>query len=525
MKKGAIWFVAVVLLVAFAGLLFIQVRYLEEMVSMRREQFDENVKRALFRVSRQLERQETRHYLDEYYDDTQRAQLEQLAHDDDAVVAAPSSIRAESRISVRTPDGAVFEVRSTRFSDSLSFRKFSLSPGHGNNTIASRQKAIQEMLRGQYIYQKELLDEVVFRILTRSSDRPLLERMNVWQLDSLLRDELQHVGLTLDYELCIIDRDGTGVYRSTGYREAQADAAGSYVQVLFPGDAPSSRLCYMSVYFPGRSRYVLSSGLSFMVPSFIFAGIMLVLFIFVIVTVFRQKKLSDMKTDFVNNMTHELKTPISTISLAAQMLGDGSVGKSPGVLQQISGVINEETKRLRMLVDKVLVMSMFDRQKANLHLREMSVNQLVDTVVKTQTLKIERAGGSIETHLDATDDICRLDEMHFTNIVFNLLDNAYKYAREDVPLHLVVATRDLAGRQLELRVTDNGVGIKKEDQRKIFERFYRVSTGNVHNVKGFGLGLSYVNKVVRDHNGKIRVESVYGEGSTFIITLPLQKAP
>jgi two-component system phosphate regulon sensor histidine kinase PhoR len=141
-------------------------------------------------------------------------------------------------------------------------------------------------------------------------------------------------------------------------------------------------------------------------------------------------------------------------------------------------------------------------------------------VVNTFRLKVEKAGGSIEAHLDAEDDICMIDEMHFTNVVFNLMDNAYKYAREGVPLQLVVTTRTV-GQHLELSIADNGIGIKREHLKKIFEKFYRVPTGNLHNVKGFGLGLAYVMKIVRDHKGEIKAESEFGQGTTFIISIPL----
>lgn len=539
MKKQAIWFVAVALMMAFVGLLFLQFRYLDEMVSMRREQFDESAKRALFRVSRQLERQETLRYLDECCDDPQQVLLRQFVGDDDVSVSSVSAVTSSSIISSTsvTSSSVSSTVTTTTVASATASSAapsgtapsaaapLSLSPRHGHNTISSRQKVLQDMLRGQYIYQKELLDEVVFRILTRAASRPIMERVNVWQLDTLLRAELQHAGIDLPYELCIIDQGGVLAYRSSAYRPEQAQAAGAFTQVLFPGNTPSATPCYMELYFPGRSRYLLSASLAFMLPSFAFAALMLVLFIFVIVTVLRQKKLSDMKTDFVNNMTHEFKTPISTISLAAQMLGDPAMTKTPSMLSHISDVITAETKRLRMQVDKVLLMSMFDRQKAQLRLRDASVHALVSSVVQTFALKVERSGGSIQTSLDASADTCALDEMHFTNILFNLLDNAYKYARDGVPLQLHLATRNPDPRHLELTVRDNGIGIRREDLGKIFERFYRVSTGNLHNVKGFGLGLSYVQKIVHDHNGTIRAESELGQGSAFILTLPLVKVP
>jgi signal transduction histidine kinase len=244
--------------------------------------------------------------------------------------------------------------------------------------------------------------------------------------------------------------------------------------------------------------------------------------LYTIILAFRQKKLTEMKNDFINNMTHEFKTPISTISLAAQMLNDDSVRKSSMMMQHISTVINDETKRLRFQVEKVLQMSMFDRQKATLKLQEVDANAVIANVVNTYKIKVEKYGGKIASNLEAEDSIVNVDEMHFTNVIFNLLDNALKYRKEDVPLELGVSTRNV-GERVEIAISDNGIGIKKEDQKKIFDKFYRVSTGNRHDVKGFGLGLAYVQKMIVELKGDIRVESEPGIGSKFIITLPLLK--
>ena len=242
-----------------------------------------------------------------------------------------------------------------------------------------------------------------------------------------------------------------------------------------------------------------------------------------VVTAFRQKKLSEMKNDFINNMTHEFKTPISSISLAAQMLQDQSVRKSPAMLGQISNVINDETKRLRFQVEKVLQMSMFEGRKATLKLTDVDANVVIYNIVNTFKLKVEKYGGHIDARLDAMDAIVEVDEMHFTNVIFNLLDNAVKYRREDVPLELTVTSRDLPAEKLEITVQDNGIGISKDDQKKIFDKFYRVSTGNLHDVKGFGLGLAYVRKMVGELGGTISVESQIDKGTKFIIIIPLSK--
>lgn len=518
MKKSTIWFIAIVLLLAFGGLSIMQLTYLQEIISTRRDQFDETIKRSLWHVARQLERQETQKYLQENYSETQRQLIESLSKDDEDGIPYNSK---NGKVTVKGPDGSVSTFEFTGvLTDSIKPSPFNLSKKHGKGSIQNSQKAMQDMLMEQYIYQKDLIDDVIFRILSQSNEKNILERLDVSKLKLMLDSEFDGLGINLDYDYCIIDKDGKIVYDTQDFSTQMAEKSGIFLQPLFNNNV-SSRVSYIEIYFPERNKFLFSNALKFMIPSFIFTVIMFVLFMFVIVVVFRQKKLSEMKNDFINNMTHEFKTPISTISLASQMLTDPAVNKSPALLEHVSGVIADETKRLRFQVEKVLQMSMFDRQKTNLKLAEIPVNEIVTTVINTFTLKVEKAGGTIDSKLDAEDDICMVDEMHFTNVIFNLLDNAYKYSRENVPLHLEVSTKNPDSKHLEIRIKDNGIGIKHDDLKKIFEKFYRVPTGNLHNVKGFGLGLSYVMKIVKDHGGEIKAESEFGQGTTFIITMPL----
>jgi len=184
-------------------------------------------------------------------------------------------------------------------------------------------------------------------------------------------------------------------------------------------------------------------------------------------------------------------------------------------------VINDETKRLRFQVEKVLQMSMFDKTKATLRFQDVDANSVISNVINTFRLKVEKYGGRLDAHLDADNAIVNVDEMHFTNVIFNLLDNAVKYRKEDEPLKLGITTRDISGDRLQITIADNGIGIRKEDLKKIFDKFYRVSTGNRHDVKGFGLGLAYVNKMTGLMGGQIKVDSEFGRGTSFTITLPL----
>lgn len=230
-----------------------------------------------------------------------------------------------------------------------------------------------------------------------------------------------------------------------------------------------------------------------------------------------------MKTDFINNMTHELKTPISTISLAAQMLNDDSVRKSPETLHHLSEVIGAESKRLRFQVEKVLQMSVLDNSNNAITLTAVDANKIIAGVVSTFKIKAERFGGSLKFYNGADEASVMVDEMQFTNVIFSLLDNAIKYRNEEVSPQLVVSTANEGNNKLRISIQDNGIGIKKEDLKKIFDKFYRVHTGNRHDVKGFGLGLAYVKRMVTIFNGTINVESDLGKGSTFTIQLPLKK--
>ena len=508
MKKSTIWFLTITMAATFIGLLLTQFMYMENMIKMRKEQFTEAVKRSLYAVSTSLERDETRAYLAEAIDEELLSAYEE---DVTSEVVIP-------QLSITAPDGTTITFPFSTVPPMI--KSPSLPSSGGRSTpLMDKYKHMQELLKGQYLYQRGVLNDVILSILSRAGTRPVMERINVDKLDSYLQTELENNGLNLPFRFAIINNKGKIVYNSQGYDPAVSGNL-LFSQIIFPNDPPGRRNS-LRVYFPTQNDYIFDS-VRFMIPSFIFTFIMLVTFTFTIIVVFRQKKLTEMKNDFINNMTHEFKTPISTISLAAQMLNDPAVTKSPGMFKHISGVINDETKRLRLQVEKVLQMSMFDRQRTQLKLHEVDVNDLIANEMSTFKIKVEKFGGTIDADLSAEDMIVSVDEMHFTNVIFNLLDNAVKYRREDVALELFIRTRT-HGDKVEISVQDNGVGIKKEDIKKIFDKFYRVSTGNRHDVKGFGLGLAYVHKIIKDLKGDIRVESELNEGSTFIITLPLVK--
>ena len=505
MKKSTIWILIVVVALTFVSLLFMQVGYLKNMIQMRNDQFEEGVKRSIYSVSTKLEQDETRYFLEE----------DISTFESSLSSGYPTS--ATRTISIMpgftsSPDSLEFSVKSQKDINILpELPKVEL--------VDPQYKSMQEILKSQYLYQKNLLNEVILNILNESSDRSIEERADSTTIRSYLRDELENNGLTLPFEFAVVTHSGSTVYRSGKYDPDEVSPSNLFIKALFPND-PANKRHFLKVYFPTKGNYIFSS-IKFMLPSLAFTFILLVIFVYTIILVFRQKKLSEMKNDFINNMTHELKTPISTISLAGQMLNDDAVRKSPSMLQHISKVINEETKRLRFQVEKVLQMSMFEHNKVQMKLTDVDANSVIDNVAHTHKLKVEKYGGSLTTELNAENAMINVDEMHFTNIIFNLLDNALKYRKEDVEPQLSVSTDNCDDSHLRIVVADNGIGIKKENLKRIFEKFYRVSTGNRHDVKGFGLGLAYVQKIVTTLGGTINVESEFGEGTKFIIILPL----
>jgi two-component system phosphate regulon sensor histidine kinase PhoR len=257
--------------------------------------------------------------------------------------------------------------------------------------------------------------------------------------------------------------------------------------------------------------------------SIAFTLIILAAFFLTVRTMLRQKKLAKIKNDFINNMTHEFKTPIATISLAVDAMRNEKVLESREKMGYFSGIIKEENQRMNRQVETILRASQLEKQEVDLNLKQVHVHDVIKDVVDNFTLQLEDRKGKVELVLNAQNDIIEADEVHLSNMVNNLVDNALKYSKENIPPVVKVTTQS-NGKKFVLKIEDNGIGMNRDTLKKIFERFYRAHTGNIHNVKGFGLGLSYVKTMVEAHDGGIKAESILGKGSTFTVDLPLKKS-
>jgi len=351
------------------------------------------------------------------------------------------------------------------------------------------------------------------------SSLPIEERIDAQTLGRLIKAELKNSGITLDFKPVVKTFHGREEKIIFGDKSYNPRKQKPYPALLFPNDLGElKKPNYLYLYFPKREGYLLKQTGILVIPTVVLTAMLIGIFVFTILIILRQKKLSIIKNDFINNMTHELKTPISTISLASQMLRDNTVTNTPKSIEHISGIIYQESKRLTTQVEKVLQMAVFNEGTLKLKIKEVNLNTLINSVVLNFELRVKSKNGMLTSELKADPAIIKGDDVHITNVLFNLLDNAVKYSKDEPK---IIISTELKDEFLLVSVKDHGIGIQKEYVGQIFERFYRVPTGNVHDVKGFGLGLSYVKKIVEAHNGKIKVESDLNKGTKFMIYFPI----
>lgn len=340
--------------------------------------------------------------------------------------------------------------------------------------------------------------------------------LNIMYLDSLIVEELLVTGIDMHPVVGLYDgSQGSFLYTTDSRRERLLEDS-PYRYSFQPVGVISSNQFYIILAFPGSILPDIDSNFYLYMSIFLIMVIAL-MFIISLRTLANQRKLDQMKSEFINNMTHEIKTPISTISLACEMLQDPTIAQDSSTRGNFVSIISDENQRMRTLVETILQSSKMANRKYNLSLKEVDVNAIVENVAQSFKLTVSNRGGQIETILAEGHHTILADELHITNMLRNLVDNGIKYSKE-AP-HIVISA-SMEAENMVISVKDHGIGIAKEDQKHVFEKFYRVSTGNVHNVKGFGIGLNYVAQVVKLHHGTINLDSAPGTGSTFTVRIP-----
>ncbi len=517
MNKRLYWTLLTLITLALLGLVFLQTQWLKNAWKVKEDHFSLKVNQAMTEIAKAVETRETivevtNEIFSVDYDISKVNAMNKVfgSHYTLQDSLKPSYLLSRESISFRNDSSSNTNTQITiATGDTVLFSHVLTNNKKDDIKNVLTPEEIDKVLVDKLSNKTLLVEKIVNKLLNYSDD--FNRRIDKASLIAIITREMQNAGITLSYEFSVKDSKGKVFLNSDKYDNHRAVSA--YKTNLFPHDVFSESY-YLILYFPTKSNYIIRS-MGYMGILSIFLTLVIIfsygLLVFII---FKQKKLSEIKNDFVNNMTHELKTPISTISLAAQMLKDSSIHDSYKNIDHIAGIISEESRRLGFQVEKVLRTAMMERSEIKLKIKQVDIHELIISVVNNFNLQVQNKGGKISVNLNSESPIIDADEHNLSNVLMNLLENALKYC-EGTP-DIAVCTKDTS-KGISVTVKDNGIGIKKEDQKKIFEKFYRVPTGNIHNVKGFGLGLSYVKTVVDSHGGSIKVDSEPGKGSLFTL--------
>ncbi|PCJ85568.1 MAG: hypothetical protein COA57_07430 [Flavobacteriales bacterium] len=522
--------------VALIGLVGVQLYWINNAVSLKEEEFLRNVNEALLTVVDKLEKKET----------IEKLRAHQIGRflffDEDSIVKFRKEIPDSGFAYMVTKDvkkdGDIIQIKITEekggkkstqiieknikkdtineqelFSAEM---KVSFDNTLKSSVMLKENVNIDSILETRIGSKTAFVGDIVKRLMEVNLLETIEERINKNDLDSLIASELSNKSIDTDFEFGVFNPKGIPVFSNSSEYSDELNQSSIQAQ-LFPNDIIEEKNT-LKLYFPNQKTYLLQTLLLVLLTSASMILAIIFIFSYTISTIIRQKKLADVKTDFINNMTHELKTPISTISLAHEALNDPEISENKTTVERYVNMIGEENKRLGTLVQTVLQSAVLDKGEFKLKKESLDIHQLIENAVEKIRLQVKVKQGEINLEMKAENHTIDADKVHLTNVLYNLLDNANKYSKEKP--EITVKTFSENG-SFSVVVEDNGIGISRENQRKVFDKLYRVPTGNIHDVKGFGLGLSYVKIITEKHGGSVAVESKAGEGSKFRVKLPL----
>jgi signal transduction histidine kinase len=510
MKRSYIVLLAVFFFLAISALVIIQFRWINNVVSAEDQEFRFGVNEALKEVVAELEEAETyKRIIGEINPKPEPAGIEEPPDLSDQQ-------SAESKLLEKYGfDPDVRSVIISRAGYTYLLDSESLEPESLFDETEPEEQILSAGATARMTNKIISIENIVSRILHETP--PLRDRFTPEEINTHIRKSLDAVGIHLDYECAVRGAFGDIIFRTHGYTEGTG--ANKYLRQLFPNDpVPGNNI--LTIYFPKEEEYKFSQIAFMAISSMLIVFLLIILATGTFIVIFRQKRLSEIRSDFINNMTHELKTPIATISLASQMMADESIPDGSRNTQGLATVISEESNRLKVLVERVLQTAIFEKAKLELDKQKIDLHAIILRAVDAFRLQVTGRGGTISTFLDASDPIVTADETNFFNVLLNLIDNALKYT---IATPEITITTAAWYKGITITVSDNGIGIPREHLNHIFEKFYRVPAGNTHNIKGFGLGLSYVKKIVEEHYGTIKVESQTDKGTKIIIHLPKEQ--
>jgi signal transduction histidine kinase len=521
MGKKLFVLLVVLMSLSLIGIIFVQSFFINNSLKNEEKNFNLSVKRALSFVSRDIEEYELRKYISMI-----RPLIKQKKEPDSTTIkqlyiTAEDDINDETIIHRNTVLEERFKVPSMFFeidADSINVSQrsseriteiYSRAKIDGGGAIEPKQRLVE--ISSLSDIDKQSYEESFKELLKRI---PIYKRVTVDQVETLLTRELESEGVSLDFEFAIYDDDLATNVKTINFKKNPDTTVG--IPVFLDNNDETSYKLYVD--FPERRKYLLSSILWMILLSVIFTGVIIIAYSSAIYQLIKQRQISQIKSDFINNMTHEFKTPIATINLALDSIRNPKILGDEDKVKRYLKMIKDENKRMHAQVENVLRISKLEKNELNISKERLKLHDLIEDAVTHIELIVEDRKGYVKTHLNAAKSSVLANETHFTNVIVNILDNAVKYS-DDAP-KIDVYTENI-GNSIILKISDQGNGMSKQVAKRVFEKFYREHTGNVHNVKGHGLGLAYVKRIVEDHQGHISVESEKGKGSTFTIRLPL----
>lgn len=523
MSRKIICILTIIISLASISLIIVQARWLKIAINTKESQFSQTASLAMEQIVDKIEKQETVvQVIDEikpYYSASGKTGVRQK-YQQGILDKTKGGIRtkqiSQEVFTINAMDTIKIPSITHNLLDTTLLKIDQLPSQLSFHKKSNNQISIGLDLDTKYANKTVFIESIVDKLIR--IEIPFEDRITQTMLDSIIRQELNNKGITTNFEYRVTNEKDSTVYKSNAFISRHQGV--ELRAMLFPNDFFTHHF-YLTLYFPNQKMYIAKS----LGPLTFSTLILIILIIFTfsisLMIIFRQKKLSEIKNDFINNMTHELKTPISTISLAAQMLNDKSIPDERKNYNYLGGIISDESKRLGLQVEKVLQMAIFERGKVKMKIKEFDLHEIITKVASNINIQVHSRGGTLTLELAAKETTISADEVHITNVVNNLLDNALKYSY-DTP-RITISTHNITD-GIVFAIKDNGIGISNDNLKKIFDQFYRVPTGNIHNVKGFGLGLSYVKRIIETHSGKVWVESELGTGSIFSVYIPFKGA-
>ena len=520
MSKKLFVLLVILMSLSLVGIIFVQAYYINNAIENEEEQFTFNVKKSLTYTSNKVVEIEYRKYVNELKkmlargvvpDSTALSGIIIQKQNDDTnqIIVYNTGILEESFKIPSLIDISLDSVNFSKFTGKTTTRIYS-------NTDFNEDIAISPEETVENIFSLNKLQTEIFEAQYREEIKsmPIRKRVSRDEIKRLLRKKLLEDDIDIDFEFAIYHKDLATKVQSDNFELGETPTIG--VPIFLDNNDESDYRLYIN--FPERNKFIFSSILGMSILSIIFTTIIIIAYTSAIYQLIKQRKISQIKTDFINNMTHEFKTPIATINLALDAIRNPKTINDEDKVKRYLGMIKEENKRMHAQVENVLRISKLEKNELNISKECIDLHDLVEDAVTHVELIVESKNGYINTHLGTINSEVLANETHFTNVIVNILDNAVKYSNNEPKIDIYTEN---VGTNIVLKIKDQGNGMSKAVQKRVFEKFYREHTGDVHNVKGHGLGLAYVKRIVNDHHGYITVESERGKGSTFILKLPL----